>query len=179
MFLADHFLSVSHPNLLSDTLLNKFSVRLGSNLCPLLFLTYINDILNVLNSNPRLFADNTSCFNINAVIPSILSGKMNQEITSVHKWTIANKTTVNTQKSHCFAITPKRHLIPNISIYFNDSVIKINGTERYFGSTLGNKLNFEQHMDAFATKISRSLGVLCKPHNILLKSAIPTVTHTI
>ena len=165
LFLADHFLSVSHPNLLFDTLLNKFSVPQGSNLCPLLFLTYVNGILNALNSNPRLFADNT-CFNINTIIPSILSGKMNQEIILVHIWTIANKTTVNTQKSLCFAIIPKRHLILNISIYFNDSVIKINVRVRYFGITLDNKLNFEQHMDALATKIFRSLGVLCKPHHI-------------
>ena len=54
----------------------------GSNLGPLLFLTYINDVPNVFNSNLRLFADDI-CMDINAVTPSILSEKMNQEQTTV------------------------------------------------------------------------------------------------
>ena len=80
--------------------MNKFSVPQGSNLGPLLFLIYINDYPNALNSNPRLFVDDT-CLNINAVTPSILSEKMNQELTTVHKWTTANKIIVNPEKSHC------------------------------------------------------------------------------
>ena len=103
----------------------------GSNLGPLLFLIYINDIPHALNSNPRLFADDT-CLNINAVTPAMLSEKMNLELATVHKWTTANKITVNPQKSHCLIIPPKKnHRISNISIYFNDSVIKINDTVKY------------------------------------------------
>ena len=66
----------------------------GSNQGPILILFYINDSLYALNLNPRLFADDT-CFNVNAVIPSILREKLNQELTTVHKWTTANKITAN------------------------------------------------------------------------------------
>ena len=89
-FLSDRSQFVSHHNSSSDILINKFGVPQGSNLGPLLFLICINDIPNDLNSNPRLFADDT-CLNINAVIPSILSEKMNQKLSIVHKWTTANQ----------------------------------------------------------------------------------------
>ena len=80
-FLSDRFQFVSHHNSSSDILINKFGVPQGNNLGPLLFLIYFNDIPNALNLNPRLFADDI-CLNINAVTLSILSEKMNQELTT-------------------------------------------------------------------------------------------------
>ena len=177
-FLSDRFQYVSHHSSSSDILINKFGVPQGSNLGPLLFLIYINDIPNALNSNPRLFANDT-CLNINAVTPSILSVKMNQELTIVHKWTTANKTTVNPEKSHCLILPPKNILsISNTSIYFNDSTININDTVKYLGITTDNKLNFEEHINALATKISRSLGTLCKLRHFLPKSALRNLHHS-
>ena len=71
----------------------------------------------------------------------MLSEKMNLKLTTVHKWTTANKILVNPQKSHCLIIPHKKnHRISNISIYFNDSVININDTVKYLGITVDNKL---------------------------------------
>ena len=33
---------------------------------------------------------------------------MNQELATVHKWTAANKMTVNSQKPHCLVTPPKK-----------------------------------------------------------------------
>ena len=178
-FLSDRLQFVSHHNLSFDILINKFGVPQGSNLGPLLFLIYINDIPNVLNSNPRLFADD-ACLNINAVTSSVLSEKMNQELSTVHKWTTANNITVNPEKSHCLIIPPKKTLsISNISIYFNNSTIKINEAVKYLGITIGNKLNFEEHINALATKISRSLGVLGKLRHVLPKSGLRNLYYSV
>ena len=99
-FLSDRFQFVSHHILSSDTLINKFDVPQESNVGPLLFLICINDIPHALNSTSRSFADNT-CWNTTAATPSILSEKINQELTTVPKWTKANKIRVNSKKSLC------------------------------------------------------------------------------
>ena len=62
----------------------------------------------------------------------------------------------------------------NISIYFNDSAIKINDAIKYLGITIDNKLNLGEHI---ATKISKSLGVLCKLCHILPKPALRNLYH--
>ena len=65
-FLSSRQQCVSFRNLSSKTLTNNYGVPQGSNLGPLLFLIYINDVPNALNSIPRLFADNTCLVNYSA-----------------------------------------------------------------------------------------------------------------
>ena len=73
----------------------------------------------------------------------------------------------------CLIIPPKKTLsIPNSSIYFSDSAIKINDAVKYLGITINNRLNFEEHINALATKISRSIGILRKILRILPVSAL-------
>ena len=57
----------------------------GSILRPLLFLVYINDLPNNLESLAKLFADHTSLFS--TVYNSLLSAEiMNKDLTKISKW---------------------------------------------------------------------------------------------
>ena len=76
---------------------------------------HINDILNVLNSNSRLFAGNT-CLNINAVNPSFLSKKINQELTIAHKLKTVNKIAVHPENLKAWIPPKTTHFIFRISI---------------------------------------------------------------
>ena len=84
----------------SDELIIKSGVPQGSVLGPLLFLIYINDIVDNLESTAFLFADDTSCFR------PILNGNVqnaalavNSDLEKIHKWSKQWLVTVNTSKT--------------------------------------------------------------------------------
>ena len=60
-------------------------VRQGSILGPLLFLIYINDLSENLVSNPKLFADDTSCFSV--IRNKHLSAQnLNEDLNEINHW---------------------------------------------------------------------------------------------
>ena len=135
-FLSNRQQFVSFQNLSSKTLTNNHGVPQGSNLGPLLFLIYINDISNTLNSIPRLFADDT-CLVIHSANPGLLRNNIIRELQKVHIWTNANTITVNPQKTMTLIIPPK--IIkpsPDIEIQFLNTPISANDQTKYLGITI-------------------------------------------
>ncbi len=76
----------------------------GSNLGPLLFLFYINDLPNCLDSAvPALFADDTN-LTISGATASQIQDKLETELNKVHMWLLANKLTLNVNKTEYMLI---------------------------------------------------------------------------
>ena len=143
---------VSFQNLSSKTLTKNYGVPQGSNLGPLLFLIYIDDIPNALNSIPRLFADDT-CLVIHSANPGLLRNNIISELQKVHIWTNANTITVNPPKTMTLIIPPK--IIkpsPDIDIQFLNTSISANDEIKYLGITIDTRLNFEEHIGIVAKK---------------------------
>ena len=96
----------------------------GSVLGPLLFTLYINDINSSTSDCPKLFADDT-CLILQDNTLNHLYNKVSSEILSINKWLVANKLTLNLEKSNVIIINPKNPqlapgltLSPFISMYF-------------------------------------------------------------
>ena len=63
----------------------KAGVPQGFILGPLLFLVYINDLTENLNSNPKLFAEDTSLFSI-VTDEALLNYYLNDDLKKINDW---------------------------------------------------------------------------------------------
>ena len=76
----------------------------GSNLGPLLFLIYINDLPNCLkNSKPAMYADDTNV-SFTRQTSSDIEVKLNDELENVYNWLLVNKLTLNIEKTEYMII---------------------------------------------------------------------------
>ena len=82
----------------------------GSNLGPLLFLIYINDLPNCLpTTEASMFADDTN-LRCNGKSSVDVEQKINIDLDNVNKWLISNKLTLNTEKTEYMIIGSQNRL---------------------------------------------------------------------
>ena len=83
---------------MSNTRTVKCGIPRGSNLGPLLFLLYINDLPNCLtSSSTNMFADDTN-ISTQGTTEYEIQERLNADLENVHQWLVANKLTPNKQK---------------------------------------------------------------------------------
>ena len=86
----------------------------GSNLGPLLFLIYINDLPNCLSTaSPRMFADDTSVSLASSTLHK-LENVLNQELQNLNIWLKVNKLSLNIAKTEYMIIGSRQRL--NVSV---------------------------------------------------------------
>ena len=73
---------------------------------PLSFLIYINDIVNNLSSNARLFADDTSLY-VLVNNPNEAAVKLNEDLLKIEYWSKQSLVTFNPLKTKSLLISRK------------------------------------------------------------------------
>ena len=124
----------------------------GSILGPLLFLLYVNDMPQAINSELLLYADDT-CLIYTAKDTKTIEEQLNSDFTSLCEWFIDNKLSIHfgEDKTKSILFGTKRHLKnqTDLDIKYCDIKIKQHNKVTYLGCILDSNLSGE----SMATKV--------------------------
>ena len=140
----------------------------GSILGPILFLLYINDIVNVSSTLFLiLFADDTNAFISGKNITEIFT-KMNSELRKLVIWLDVNKLRLNAKKTHFILFSPsKTHVPDDCKLYISDDEIHQVSHTKFLGVMIDSKLNWDFHINYIKGKISKAVGILSKARKFI------------
>lgn len=135
----------------------------GSILGPVLFLIYINDIVNSSSLNLLSFADDTTVYYSGYDIEHLVI-KVNQELKQLYNWLCANKLCLNVKKTHFCVFSPvNSNYEVNNSIKINNEVInqvgkyKNDESVKFLGLYIDKHLTWKEHINIISSKISRAI----------------------
>ena len=152
----------------------------GSILGPLLFLLYVNDIVNVSTLLfPMLFADDTNVF-LNGKDIDDLSITMNEELEKLYIWLKANKLSLNVKKTHymVFRSVKKKVFQPLIPLMINGQVISKVDNTKFLGVILDIHLNWSSHINQIRSKIAKGIGIIYKTRRLLNENTLRTLYYS-
>ena len=138
----------------------------GSILGPLLFIIYINDIVNCSSKLfPILFADDTNVFLSNSN-QETLYNEMNCELQKLADWFCVNKLSVNAVKTNFMFFGRKKDNC-TIPIILNGTPLDRVQTTKFLGVIIDDKFCWKDHINHICNKIAKNIGVMHRLKNIL------------
>jgi hypothetical protein len=152
-----------------DNTLSSFNsivsgVPQGSILGPLLFILYINDIVNCSSMLYFiLFADDTNMIYYSKNIDDLVR-TVNLELIKLSHWFIANKLSLNVNKSKFIIFGSKNVSVNSTNLDINIDGVKLERVKhiKFLGVNIDEKLSWKVHISNIAKKISQNVGVMNK-----------------
>ena len=158
----------------SNLLAIKCGVPQGSILGPLLFLLYINDIINTTSLvSFILFADDTNIVYCHDELDTLVH-TLNHELPKVSTWFKSNKLSLNIEKTNFIYFRhTKTHAIQfPYNILIDNVPLVRKQCSKFLGVFIDENLNWNEHIRHMSTCISRNIGILYKTRNYLPKKAL-------
>ena len=143
--------------------LNIFaSVPQGSILGPLLFLIFVNDIVDNVQSNIYLFADDTSLTQkIEKSNPTRAFTILNEDLQTLEKWAKLWHVTFNAEKSE-YVIFSHHHKPYYPQLYMNNEPLKKATSHKHLGLILDERLRWNDHINFIINTSNKLVGTIWK-----------------
>ena len=142
----------------SDVVDVKAGVPQGSRLGPLLFIIYINDIADDIESDILIFADDTSLI-ASGSDPAETVEQLNRDLSKITSWAHKWKVVFNAKKSKDI-IFSKKCLNNSPPIVFNNTFVERVNTHKHLGLILSSSLDWSAQIKEVCLKANRKLSVL-------------------
>ena len=137
----------------------KAGVPQGSILGPLLFLIFINDIAELINTNIRLFADDTSVYLVirNTVNDAI---RLNLDLQTIHAWSKTWLVDFNPSKTLTMIISRKLIKTIHPPLIMNDIILKEVSSHKHLGIYISNDGTWHVHINYIINKAWKRVNLL-------------------
>ena len=149
----------------------------GSILGPLLFLIYINDITDGLETDVKLFADDTSIFSI--VTDVNQSARLiNSDLSKIEQWAFQWKMSFNpdpSKQAQEVIFSKKNTQPPHPDLMFNQAKVKRVPSQKHLGVILDAKLNFNEHLKIMINKLTKGISMLRKLRYYIPRHSLITI----
>jgi len=131
----------------------------GSVLGPVLFILYINDVSDVINSpvNLQLFADDLKLFS-NFTISSA-THSLQQALDAVSAWSVEWQLTVNVSKCSCMRLS-SANTQPSPVYCINGLSLAVTTTTKDLGVLTDSRLSYKHHITEVVSRANQRVGVL-------------------
>ena len=127
----------------------------GSVLGPHLFLVYINDLPEYIQSQVRLFADDTAVYL--TVRNQNNSRILQNDLNTLQEWERTWDMEFNPSKCQVLHIGRTRHLIHS-QYTLHGGILESVDSARYLGVSISKDLTWNAHINDIVTKVNQTLG---------------------
>ena len=141
----------------SDSVPVTSGVPQGSVLGPALFLLYINDLPDTIDSQVRLFADDTVLYR--TIKSDTDHHRLQTDLDKLTEWAIAWDMQFHPAKCLVMNISKKRH--PSKFTYsLHSTDLKTTDTAKYLGITISQDMKWTKHITQTCSRANRALGFI-------------------
>ena len=131
----------------------------GSVLGPLFFLIYINDSVDNISSEAKLFADDTSLFTV-VHDADIAADQLNRDLEIISNWAQQCKMQFNPDKNKQAVqviFSQKKEAVAHQPVFFNGSEVVVKAEYKHLGIILYSKLSFQSHVKEAIIKARKGM----------------------
>jgi len=157
---------------ISNGIIQTIGLAQGSCISPILFLLFINDLPRSIRlGKPILFADDTTLIFHSDSFPDLVSN-CNEDLERISEWCMANRLSINAEKSNIMLITNRDRPTTIQPIFLNNKIVSFCNEVKFLGLIVDSKLKFTSHILAISNKISRNLGIFYKIRHFVDKKIL-------